>query len=113
MYVPVVPSFDCHTIVLCTEQESIQIFSLYLIIVISKYINYNTAVTRFRKTYLGFLQDCYKIPQDLTRSRKILQECKKKGFFLEFQPRAFLLASFNLLAYFNASLVSTYICTYM
>ena len=50
MYVPAheVPSFGCHTTVLCTEQELIQIFSLYLIIVISKYINYNTCtvVTR-------------------------------------------------------------------
>ena len=27
MYVPVVPSFGCHTVVLCTEQELIQIFS--------------------------------------------------------------------------------------
>ena len=83
MYVPVVPSFDCHTIVLCTEQELIQIFSLYLIIVISKYINYNTAVTRFRKTYLGFLQDCYKIPQ--LRSHKISQDLagmQEKRIFL-------------------------------
>ena len=30
----------------------------------------------------GFLQDSRKIPQDLARSHKILQECKKKGPFL-------------------------------
>ena len=86
MYVPVVPSFDCHTIVLCTEQELIQIFSLYLIIVISKYINYNTAVTRFRKTYLGFLQDCYKIPQDLARS---CRNARKKDFSWNFNLEHF------------------------